>query len=63
MKPKTEKSQIYKPSEKEPDTDLSQPLIIYDQAAFDAAIHTIVSILLFDSLEPMVAKTTEKESH
>jgi hypothetical protein len=45
----------------EPDTDLSKPLEIYDPIAFRAAIHTIMSILIYqrDAVEPVVANVPD----
>lgn len=44
-------------------TDLSKPIEIYDQAAFDAAIRTILNILIFhvmDTGEPVVANVAPR---
>jgi hypothetical protein len=52
--PETEFTDLSKPMtfmSKEPDTDLSKPLEIYDQAAFDTAIHTILNILIYHVMD------------
>jgi hypothetical protein len=58
MKPKTNKKHIQNISPLPGEyTDLSKPLVIYDDAKFEAAMDAVVRILWS---RPRVAETTEK---